>query len=87
MQLIETRTKLLRQAVERMQYADQIRNLISKIKDKAIAQGDARELDHWAAWAAWAVEQADAIDPRTQNRESTKAWIQKFRVACYFSNS
>jgi hypothetical protein len=76
-QLIETRTKLLRQAIERMQYADQIRNLINAVKDKAIAQGDARELDHWAAWA---VEQADAIDPRTQSRESTKAWIQKFRV-------
>ena len=76
-QLIETRTKLLRLAIERMQYADQIRNLISKIKDKAIAQGDARELDHWAKWA---VEQADAIDPRTQSRESTKVWIQKFRL-------
>jgi hypothetical protein len=60
-----------------MQYADQIRNLINAVKDKAIAQGDARELDRWAAWA---VEQADAIDPRTQSRESTKAWIQKFRV-------
>jgi hypothetical protein len=60
---------------ERMQYADQIRNLINAVKDKAIAQGDARELDHWAAWA---VEHADAIDPRAQSLESTKAWIQKF---------
>ena len=77
-QLIETRTKLLRQAIERMQYADQIRNLINAVKDKAIAQGDARELDHWAAWA---VEQADAIDPRTQSREEAEAWIQSFRLA------
>jgi alpha-L-arabinofuranosidase len=60
-----------------MQYADQIRNLISAIKDKASNQVVSKELDHWAAWA---VEQADAIDPRTQSRESTKAWIQKFRV-------
>ena len=64
-----------------MQYADQIRNLINAVKDKAIAQGDARELDHWAAWAAWAVEQADAIDPRTQSREEAEAWIQSFRLA------
>ena len=77
-QLIETRTKLLKQAIERMQYADQIRNLINAVKDKAIAQGDARELDHWAAWA---VEQADAIDPRAQSLDNTKAWIQKFRLA------
>jgi hypothetical protein len=74
-QLIETRTKLLRQAIERMQYADQIRNLISAIKDKASNQVVSKELDRWAAWA---VEQADAIDPRAQSRESTKAWIQKF---------
>ena len=76
--LIETRTNLLRQAIERMQYADQIRKLINAVKDKAIAQGDARELDRWAAWA---VEQADAIDPRTQSREETEAWIQSFRLA------
>jgi hypothetical protein len=79
-QLIETRTKLLKQAIERMQYADQIRNLINAVKDKAIAQGDARELDHWAAWAAWAVEHADAIDPRAQSLDNTKAWIQNFRL-------
>jgi hypothetical protein len=75
-QLIETRTKLLKQAIERMQYADQIRNLIGAIKDKAISQGTI-ELDNWAAWA---IEQADEIDPRAESLESTKAWIQKFRV-------
>jgi hypothetical protein len=76
--LIETRTNLLRQAIERMQYADQIRKLINAVKDKAIAQGDARELDHWAAWA---VKQADAIDPLAKSREETEAWIQSFRLA------
>jgi hypothetical protein len=75
--LIETRTNLLRQAIERMQYADQIRKLINAVKDKAIAQGDARELDRWAAWA---VEQADAIDPLAKSREETEAWIQSFRL-------
>jgi hypothetical protein len=75
-QLIETRTKLLKQAIEQMQYADQIRNLIGAIKDKAISQGTI-ELDNWAAWA---IEQADEIDPRAESLESTKAWIQKFRV-------
>jgi len=75
-QLMETRNKLLRQAVERLHYADQIRNLIAAIKDKAISQGTI-ELDNWAAWA---IEQADEIDPRAESLESTKAWIQKFRV-------
>jgi hypothetical protein len=74
-QLMETRSNLLRQAIERMQYADQIRKLINGVKDKAIGQGGPKELD---TWAAWAVEQADAIDPRAQSLESTKAWIQKF---------
>jgi alpha-L-arabinofuranosidase len=73
--LIETRTNLLRQAIERMQYADQIRNLINAVKEKASNQVVSKELDHWAAWA---VEHADAIDPRAQSLESTKAWIQKF---------
>jgi hypothetical protein len=75
--LIETRTNLLRQAIERMQYADQIRKLINAVKDKAIAQGDARELDRWAAWA---VEQADAIDPLAKSREEIEVWIQSFRL-------
>jgi hypothetical protein len=76
-QLIETRTKLLRQAIERMEYADQIRNLINAMKGKADNQGDKRELGGWVDWAA---EQADAIDPRAQSLDNTKAWIQKFRL-------
>ena len=76
-QLMETRTKLLRQAVERMQYADQIRNLINAMKGKAYYQGDERELGGWVDWAA---EQADAIDPRVQSLDNTKAWIQNFRL-------
>lgn len=75
--LIETRTNLLRQAIERMQYADQIRNLINAIKDKAISQDDPSELDKWAAWA---VEQADAIDPRGKSREDTGTWISQFKL-------
>ena len=78
LKLIETRTNLLRQAIERMQYADQIRKLINAVKEKASNQVVSKELDHWAAWA---VEQADAIDPRTQSREETEAWIQSFRLA------
>jgi hypothetical protein len=74
-QLIETRTKLLRQAIERMQYADQIRKLINGVKEKSSNQVVSKELDRWAAWA---VEHADAIDPRAKNREETEAWIQKF---------
>lgn len=77
LQLIETRTKLLRQAIERIQYADQIRNLIGALKDKVIDQGDPSELNQWSAWA---IVQADEIDPRTQSRDSTKAWIQNFRL-------
>jgi hypothetical protein len=60
-----------------MQYADQIRNLINAVKDKAIDQGNPSELGQWAAWA---VEQADAIDPRAQSLDNTKAWIQNFRL-------
>jgi hypothetical protein len=74
-QLMETRSNLLRQAIERMQYADQIRNLINAVKEKSSNQVVSKELDRWAAWA---VEQAEAIDPRVQSQESTKAWIQKF---------
>lgn len=77
-QLIETRTKLLRQAIERMQYADQIRKLINAVKEKASNQVVSMELDHWAAWA---VEQADAIDPLAKNREEIEVWIQSFRLA------
>ena len=77
-QLIETRTKLLRQAIERMQYADQIRKLINAVKEKASNQVVSKELDHWAAWA---VEQADAIDPLAKSREKTETWIQSFRLA------
>jgi hypothetical protein len=75
LKLIETRANLLRQAIEQMQYSDQIRNLINAVKDKAIDQGNPSELGQWAAWA---VEQADAIDPRGKSREETEAWIQKF---------
>jgi hypothetical protein len=77
-QLMETRSNLLRQAIERMQYADQIRNLINALKEKSSNQVVSKELDRWAAWA---VEQAEAIDPRAKNREETEAWIQSFRLA------
>ena len=77
-QLMETRSNLLRQAIERMQYADQIRNLINALKGKSSNQVVSKELDRWAAWA---VEQAEAIDPRAKNREETEAWIQSFRLA------
>jgi len=45
--LMETRSNLLRQAIERMQYADQIRKFINGVKDKAIGQGGPKELDTW----------------------------------------
>ncbi|MBJ7297993.1 MAG: hypothetical protein JHC73_17175, partial [Dolichospermum sp.] len=77
-QLMETRSNLLRQAIERMQYADQIRKLINAVKEKASSKDFSRELD---IWAAWAVEQADAIDLRAKNRAETEAWIQSFRLA------
>ena len=76
-QLMETRTKLLRQAIEQMHYADQIRNLINAVKEKSSNQVVSKELDRWAAWA---VEQAEAIDPRAQSLDNTKAWIQNFRL-------
>jgi len=76
-QLMETRSNLLRQAIERMQYADQIRNLINAVKEKSSNQVVSKELDRWAAWA---VEQAEAIDPRAQSLDNTKAWIQNFRL-------
>ena len=78
LKLIETRANLLRQAIERMQYADQIRKLINAVKEKSSNQVVSKELDRWAAWA---VEQAEAIDPRAKNREETEAWIQSFRLA------
>ena len=76
-QLIETRSRLLREATEQMRYADQIRNLIGAFKDKAISQGCTIELDNWAAWA---IEQADAIDPLAKSREAIEAWIQRFKL-------
>jgi len=76
-QLMETRTKLLRQAIEQMHYADQIRNLINAVKEKSSNQVVSKELDRWAAWA---VEQAEAIDPRAQSLEDTGAWISQFKL-------
>jgi hypothetical protein len=76
-QLMETRTNLLSQAIERMQYADQIRKLINGVKDKAIDQGNPSGLGQWVAWA---VEQADAIDPRAQSLEDTGTWISQFKL-------
>jgi hypothetical protein len=76
-QLMETRTNLLSQAIERMQYADQIRKLINGVKEKSSNQVVSKELDRWAAWA---VEQADAIDPLAKSREEIEVWIQSFRL-------
>jgi hypothetical protein len=77
LKLIETRANLLRQAIEQMQYSDQIRNLINAVKDKAIDQGNPSGLGQWVAWA---VEQADAIDPRAQSLEDTGTWISQFKL-------
>jgi len=76
-QLIETRSRLLREATEQMRYADQIRELIRVLNLKVGDMSINKELEQWSIWAN---QQADALDPRSKSYGETLKWIQNFKL-------
>jgi hypothetical protein len=76
-QLIETRSRLLKEATEQMRYADQIRELIRVLNSKTGDVAIKKELEQWSIWAN---QQADTLDPRSKSFSETLEWTQKFKL-------
>lgn len=77
-QLMKRRVELMDQAVENMNRADQIRSLITTLKDKAShARRPIEGLDRWTGWAS---HHANVLDPRHMSVEGIEAWIKKFQL-------
>jgi hypothetical protein len=77
-QLMKRRVDLMDQAVENMNRSDQIRSLITTLKDKvAHARRPIEGLDRWTGWAS---HHANVLDPRHMSVEGIEAWIKKFQL-------
>lgn len=76
-QLIETRSRMLKEASEQMRHADQIRELISVLNSKLGDISINKELEQWSIWAN---QQAEALDPRSKSYSETLKWMQKFKL-------
>lgn len=77
-QLMKRRVELMNLAVDNMNRSDQIRSLITTLKDKAAnARRPVEGLDRWTGWAA---HHANVLDPRHMSVEGIEAWIKKFQL-------
>lgn len=76
--MLANRVGLMDSAIQNMQSADKIRELIQTITEKVRDSGREIEgIDHWTSWAS---HHANTIDPRHMSIEGIEAWILKFKL-------
>lgn len=76
-ELLVSRVNMMQSAVNNINQADKIRELIAAMLDKTHAHGKSvSKLEHWASWAK---HYADTIDPRHMSLDSFESWIAKFK--------
>ena len=65
-------------AVEGMNHADQIRELIEIMQAKS--QSSQKPIKDFDRWVRWATHHANTLDPRYMSVQGFEAWVAKFKL-------
>ena len=76
--LLDSRQKLLNDAISNVARSDQIRALIGALDERIGSQSN--EVPAFQHWRSWALSQAAAIDPRARSLTHLNEWFEKFRL-------
>lgn len=76
--LLDSRQKLMEQAISNAARSDGIRSLVQALDQRIGAHKD--EVPGFDRWRAWALAQADAADPRARSLGHLNEWFEKFRL-------
>jgi len=77
-ELIEKRDELMLDALARMTYSDQIRDLVEKLESKSNL--GKTKIVGFEKWKRWALYQAQYADPREMSIKHAGDWIKKFKL-------
>lgn len=77
-ELLAKRKDLMMQAVDDMNFADQVRSLIDIFQKKSASRG--RSIEGFDRWVRWANHYANTTDPRNLSIDSFEAWVRKFKL-------
>jgi hypothetical protein len=77
-ELLAKRKNLMMQAVDDMNFADQVRSLIDIFQKKSASRG--RSIEGFDRWVRWANHYANTTDPRNLSIDSFEAWVRKFKL-------
>lgn len=77
-ELLAKRINLMESAVNHMNQADRIRDLIKIMNSKANSHN--KDIDGLEHWMGWAHHFADTIDPRHMSLDTFESWISKFKL-------
>ena len=76
--LLDSRQKLLRNALGSAARSDEIRSLVRALDERFRPRMEA--VPAFELWRNWALSEAEAIDPRTQSFAHLNEWLEKFRL-------
>lgn len=76
--LLDSRQKLLHNAMSDTARSDQIRSLVQALDERIGPRLD--EVPAFAHWRSWALSEAESIDPRARSLAHLNEWLEKFRL-------
>jgi len=76
--VLDSRQKLLQDALNNAARSDQIRSLIKCLDDRFGVHTE--EVPTFEPWRQWALAEAEAIDPRARSHAHLNEWFEKFRL-------
>lgn len=78
-ELIQTRQRLLHEAIRGIARSEQIRGLVEAMEAQ-VGQSGSSDLALLGRWKVWALRQADSLDPRVRTAEQLGEWLGSFRL-------
>lgn len=76
--LLESRQKLLQNAISDAARSDQIPSLVQSLDERIGPHG--KDVPAFEQGRSWALSEAEALDPRVASLAHLNEWIEKFRL-------